>query len=515
MAVNQVSRVQHRRGLQQDLPQLASAELGWSIDSRRLFIGNGVLGEGAPSEGVTEILTQYTDFASIVPNYIFKGLGAGYIAQTGPTQSAPATRVLQAKLDDVVNVHDFGAIGDGATDDTAAINRAISQLYLSSVIQTSNAPRRTLYVPAGTYVISAAILIPSWLRIIGDGMESTVIKQTGLFTLFQFSDSAYQTGALLGTNGAQVATFVDIECMTLQTTVDRDIAVIDSSTNVNFRLVEFRGSIIGATSAPGIAYAGVKFLQQTAAADRIDFDLCKFINLNYAILSDVASTNVRVRSSYFYGLYKGFKLGENSVSTATAPSNFRITNSSFDKIANRAIDCYANCIGTISYSNHYGDVGNNLSVTPVSTVMNFASNGNQSLADTFARSDADDITFARVGINGSKVVSLQANVGLQMGSITVGSGSQVILADNATLTNTSIVLPSPCIFNYSLLRNGTTQIGSITFNNPAAAPQYVDNFTSTTTSPGVVLSVTTGNLVAYTSTSTGNTATLKYNIVHF
>jgi len=60
MAIVQISRVQNRRGLQQDLPQLASAELGWSVDTQRLYIGNGTTQEGAPSIGVTEILTQHS-----------------------------------------------------------------------------------------------------------------------------------------------------------------------------------------------------------------------------------------------------------------------------------------------------------------------------------------------------------------------------------------------------------------------------------------------------------------------
>ena len=66
MAVIQISRIQHRRGLQADLPNLASAELGWSVDTRRLYIGNGTTEEGAPSLGKTEILTQYSilDFES-------------------------------------------------------------------------------------------------------------------------------------------------------------------------------------------------------------------------------------------------------------------------------------------------------------------------------------------------------------------------------------------------------------------------------------------------------------------
>jgi hypothetical protein len=60
VAVIQISRIQHRRGLQADLPNLASAELGWSVDTRKLYIGNGTIEEGAPSIGKTEVLTQYS-----------------------------------------------------------------------------------------------------------------------------------------------------------------------------------------------------------------------------------------------------------------------------------------------------------------------------------------------------------------------------------------------------------------------------------------------------------------------
>ena len=105
MAVTQISRVQHRRGLQQDLPQLASAELGWSLDQRRLFIGNGTTAEGSPTEGgVTEILTQYTDILSVLQTYTFRGNSAGYTVQTGTNPLTPVARAFQAKLDDFVNI---------------------------------------------------------------------------------------------------------------------------------------------------------------------------------------------------------------------------------------------------------------------------------------------------------------------------------------------------------------------------------------------------------------------------
>lgn len=61
MAIVQISQITNRKGLQENLPQLAGAELGWSVDTRRLFIGNGTLEEGAPEIGNTEILTEYSN----------------------------------------------------------------------------------------------------------------------------------------------------------------------------------------------------------------------------------------------------------------------------------------------------------------------------------------------------------------------------------------------------------------------------------------------------------------------
>lgn len=60
MPVVQISQIKHRRGTNENLPQLASAELGWSVDTRQLYIGNGTLDEGAPEIGNTEVLTEYS-----------------------------------------------------------------------------------------------------------------------------------------------------------------------------------------------------------------------------------------------------------------------------------------------------------------------------------------------------------------------------------------------------------------------------------------------------------------------
>ena len=36
MAIVQISRIQHRQGLAENLPQLAGGEFGWSLDTRQL-----------------------------------------------------------------------------------------------------------------------------------------------------------------------------------------------------------------------------------------------------------------------------------------------------------------------------------------------------------------------------------------------------------------------------------------------------------------------------------------------
>lgn len=70
MAIVQISRITNRKGLQENLPQLAGAELGWSIDERRLYIGNGTLEEGAPVIGNTEILTEFSEL--VAPPTVFE-----------------------------------------------------------------------------------------------------------------------------------------------------------------------------------------------------------------------------------------------------------------------------------------------------------------------------------------------------------------------------------------------------------------------------------------------------------
>ena len=171
MAIVQISRIQHRRGLQENLPQLSHAELGWVTDERSLYIGNGPLSAGAPIVGNTQILTEHSDLAGLI-NFTYEG-NASSTVDTGATAGTPIVRSLQDRLDDYVSVMDFGASGNGTVDDTAAIARAIYQLFIRD---TSQKARRSLYFPAGVYKVTAPIEVPTWATIYGDGSGKTIVQ---------------------------------------------------------------------------------------------------------------------------------------------------------------------------------------------------------------------------------------------------------------------------------------------------------------------------------------------------
>lgn len=83
--------------------------------------------------------------------------GAIPVVATGTTEPRP----LKDRFADIINVKDFGAKGDGVTDDTEAIQRAL------------DAPgKRTVYIPKGIYKITSTLMVHSGAKIVGSGVGS-------------------------------------------------------------------------------------------------------------------------------------------------------------------------------------------------------------------------------------------------------------------------------------------------------------------------------------------------------
>jgi hypothetical protein len=96
-------------------------------------------------------------------------LGGGFIqAGTGAEQ-----RTVESKLQDVVSVKDFGAVGDGTTDDTAAIQAAIDAVFAIAEFQ-----RPILVIPSGNYLVTQLTWATN-VSIKGDSRRSTRILCAG------------------------------------------------------------------------------------------------------------------------------------------------------------------------------------------------------------------------------------------------------------------------------------------------------------------------------------------------
>ena len=80
--------------------------------------------------------------------------------QSGPNATA---RTAQAKLREFVSVKDFGAVGDGVADDTAAIQAAINAV-------SSN---QKIVFPPGTYKITSGLTLSTdYVALVGHGLEN-------------------------------------------------------------------------------------------------------------------------------------------------------------------------------------------------------------------------------------------------------------------------------------------------------------------------------------------------------
>lgn len=100
-------------------------------------------------------------------------------------------RTAQAKMRDTVSVKDFGAVGDGVTNDIAAFNAAALA-------------HAAITIPKGTYALGSAWAPGAGCSIIGDGSDNTILLFTGATDGLQFDnfDGLQISGLNLRTSNA-------------------------------------------------------------------------------------------------------------------------------------------------------------------------------------------------------------------------------------------------------------------------------------------------------------------------
>ena len=432
MAVTQVSRIQVRYGLQADLVNLAAGEFAWAIDSQRLFIGNGNIDEGAPYGGMTEIVTGTVDISRLLGNYIYRGVLGGYVVQTGPDLNLDIVRTRHDKVDDFVNVRDFGVTGTGNQDDTDALQRAIDQIYGRKWTSVPTRTRRILRLNAGTYRIDGDIRIPPYARIVGEGKDSVRIILSGNKNKVMLATSR-GTDSSIENDAAEYPAGILIEGLTIFNVNDSDLFLIDGVNEITFNDVKFSGSRTEPPTSPGDLGSGINITSSIRPAKNISFNKCTFENMSRAVFIDsvVGTYDISYYDCNFNNLYTGVRV---SSENALAPHAIKISKSIFTNIATTAIKADLNVQGVVSFANSYRVVGANFEnddsvpATEWGPVIEYQAHGNYSIADIFGRSVFNSITYPRIKSDGFDVVSMSIDESFNLGNSRYTAGRRVTIS---------------------------------------------------------------------------------------
>jgi hypothetical protein len=163
------------------------------------------------NSGIEVVKLQAEELGSTTSNLItYTPAGTGAVDTT-----------VQAKLRESVSVKDFGAVGDGVTDDTAAIQAAIN--VAAKII-----------VPAGTYKVTNTLALKDNTTFQGDGVGLTIINYG--------SSAALSDGAIILLDGADNAYVSDLSMThTLSASGVSGIKVIGASYNVKLERLDVSG----------------------------------------------------------------------------------------------------------------------------------------------------------------------------------------------------------------------------------------------------------------------------------
>lgn len=511
MPIVSISKIQHRYGLSDNGPsnsdnlQLSAAELGWELDTRRLFIGNGPIAEGAPVIGNTEILTEHTNIIAIDDLYKYTAELTGY---THSTQS----RTLQSKLDEYVSVRDYGAIGDGTTDDTAAINLALEELFTSTT--QNNYIRRTLFFPAGVYSVNETIGIPPFAKLVGEGKNSSVIIYDGediLAPVATTVDGRYQQGVSISAANRSPQ-HIEVNDMSFERSSAGPVLEVASSTQCVFRNINFSSSTTDIPSAIGDLGACVTVSKPVAAIDtnNIVFENCSFQQNAFGVEIDDDVFNIVFNGCYFDSLWEGVKVGQNL--TGSGPRSINITNSYFDNIYKSAIHVY-NVSGVNSAYNYFGsNIANNNGSSPAVEIIKFESNGNTSIGDVFERNNTDAATYARVSYN-TETYSVNASDGVYFGYHKTEAGRSETLTGGATNASTGLTFDSDneksTLIYYTAIKGTDQRQGMLRITGSNITDEYNE-----TADIGLEFSVTddSTNITLNYTLSGGTDVTFKYSV---
>lgn len=341
----------------------------WLVGSYKIVLTDANDAQQWSVDNITDVETLitlantaiYADFA----NTSNTALGDALVGVKQPVTGAVA-RTQHTKNLDVISVKDFGATGDGSTDDTAAFNAAISYANSKATHDATNVIGTTITIPDGRYKLSPTNAITvSGAHFVGSSRDGAVILcQTG-GTIFSWVNTS---SAIVG-GGAENLKFeytsnpAITDCLFQFSNVSR--MRFQDFMMVNVSIIATMGSSNGTYTAADIWFSNLNGYVYNGGAPAFSFNSgAGFYLANSSLfvggvtnptinrtstMITVSGTNVFNFGAYSWDafilsdcIFERFYHGIQAIAGAnTIVNDFLISNCFFDYISDTALYFYA------------------------------------------------------------------------------------------------------------------------------------------------------------------------------
>ena len=374
-----------------------------------------------------------------------------------PSGTSSVATTVQTKLRESVSVKDFGATGNGTTDDTAAIQAAINYVQSTYILGISTSPWAgscRLFFPAGYYKLTSELVVSAKIAMEGEGQTE------------------FSTGSRL-----------------VQTIANKDtirINVASLSFSYSIEKLTFVNTIAGTGHHINVAPTGTVYPNSQRIID------CVFANPQQQSLKLIGD-DIQVTGNLFdVSGFSGFAIQLGTATAGQVASNVNVSNNNFFNCPTRCIIVY-NAYGVVANGNR---VSQAVSTDRTATFFD-AADASPAVAKRFTITGNTFEGVIRLfeGASVSDVV-ISGNVGSLMGAGVgtlyhcikcSGTSSNIVVSGNSisgSYDTKNIVLMS-AVTGASVVGNNLTATSgtgaAIVFNSSSTGTAAPNSFTGFTT----------------------------------